>query len=82
MRQHLYPIYQLPVMSPLLFPFSQSKLSGFDDGWRVRILNFAVAAASSFDGLHHAQGLVVADFAEDDVLAVKPAGDHGGNEKL
>ena len=39
-------------------------------------------AAGSFDGFHNAERLFVCDFAEDDVLAVEPAGDNGGNEEL
>ena len=38
--------------------------------------------AERLDGLDDLKGLVISDLAEDDVLAIEPAGDDGGDEEL
>ena len=63
-------------------PSKSLQLTGIpDDGLRA-ILDLARLAASSLDGLDHLQRLTIRDFAKDDVLAVQPTGDNGGDEKL
>ncbi len=52
-----------------------------DDGV-LGVLDLAGCAASSFDGLDDLHRLRIRNFAEDDVLAVQPTGDNGGDEKL
>lgn len=42
----------------------------------------AGGGAEGLDLLHHSHGLGVSDLAEDDVLAVEPRGDNGGDEEL
>ena len=53
-----------------------------DDGGLDVGADRAGGAAESLDGLDNVHGLLVCDFAEDDVLAVEPAGDDGGDEEL
>jgi hypothetical protein len=59
-------------------------LTGLDDGRGVLVLDRARVAAASLDGPDDALGLgiVIGDLAEDDVLAVQPGGDDGGDEEL
>jgi hypothetical protein len=45
-------------------------------------LNLTTVITGSLDGLDHSERLVVSDLAEDDVLAIEPAGDDGGDEEL
>ena len=61
------------------------QLAGADDGGRaLLVLGGAAAAADGLDGLDDLVRLDIAvgDAAEDDVLAVKPRGDNGGDEEL
>jgi hypothetical protein len=60
-------------------------LAGLDDGGRVcLVLRSAGAGAASLNALDdgHAVGVAVGDLAEDDVAAVEPRGDNGGDEEL
>jgi len=45
-------------------------------------LDLAASTASSLESLDDVQGLFIGDLAEDDVLAIEPAGDDGSNEEL
>lgn len=59
--------------------------TGLDDGWgSATVLDGTGRAAASLDGLDDALGggIIVRDLAEDDVAAVEPAGDDGGDEEL
>lgn len=58
------------------------ELAAVDDGGGDLGRDFAVAGARGLDGADDGHGLVVCDLAEDDVLAVQPAGDDGGDEEL
>lgn len=51
-----------------------------NDGDRSRQLT--TAATETLDFLDDLQGLLVSNLAEDDVLAVQPRGDDGGDEEL
>jgi len=53
-----------------------------DDGWLDLVLNLTRARASRLKLLHDLQGCRVSNFAEDDVLAIEPGGDDGGDEEL
>lgn len=57
--------------------------AGRDDG-RLLVLDGARVGAASLDGLDDADrlGVAVRHLAEDDVLAVEPRGDDGGDEEL
>lgn len=74
---------------PPLFPSSSSfltlyllSLTSRHDGRRVRVIDLTRVAAAGLEGLDDPQGVLVGDFAEDDVFAVEPAGDDGGDEEL
>jgi len=53
-----------------------------DNGWLDLVLNLARARASCLELLHDLQRLSISNFTEDDVLAVEPRGDDGGDEEL
>lgn len=59
-------------------------MAGTSDGGRVLVLDGARVAATGLDGPDHAHRLdvVLGDLAEDDVLAVEPRCDDGGDEEL
>jgi len=48
----------------------------------VRVVNLAGTAASGLESIDDIQRLLVSNLAEDDVLAIEPAGDDRGNEEL
>ena len=56
--------------------------AALDDGWGVLVLDGAALGAASLDRPDDSHGLLVAgnDLAEDDVTAVQPRGDDGGDE--
>lgn len=45
-------------------------------------MDLSAAGASSLKSLDDVEGLIISNFAEDDVLAIEPAGDDGGDEEL
>ena len=53
-----------------------------DDGRLLVVLDFAATAAGGLKSLDNVQRLFVSNLAEDDVLAIEPAGDDGGDEEL
>ena len=57
-------------------------LAGIGNGGFLFVFDLTGAAARGFDGFDNSKGLFVCDFAEDDVFAVEPAGDDGGDEEL
>jgi len=59
-------------------------LAGLDDGGGFLVLDGAGVAAAGLDGLDDALRLdiIVGNLAEDDVLAVQPGGNDGGDEEL
>lgn len=56
--------------------------TGVHDGRLLVVLNLAGARSSSFESLDDVEGLLISDLAEDDMLAIEPAGDNGGDEEL
>lgn len=58
------------------------QLASCGNGGRVFVFDRAGAGPGSFDGFYNVERLLVCDFAEDDMLAIKPAGDDGGDEEL
>jgi hypothetical protein len=56
--------------------------TGGVNGGRLAVLDLAGIAAGRLDRLDDPHGLGVGHLAEDDVLAVEPGGDDGGNEEL
>ena len=59
-----------------------SQLTGLGDGGILGVADLARLAARSLDGLDDPHRLVIRDFAKDDVLAVQPGGNNGGDEEL
>lgn len=59
-------------------------LAGGGDGGGVLVLDGAGVAAASLNGADNTLGLniIVGNLAEDDVLAIEPRGDDGGDEEL
>jgi len=58
--------------------------SGGDGGGSTTATDGTGAGTASLDGLDdgHGSSVTVGDLAEDDVTAVEPAGDDGGDEEL
>lgn len=50
--------------------------------WLLAVVDLAGTGASGLESFNDVQGLLVSDLAEDDVLAIKPAGDDGSNKEL
>jgi len=57
-------------------------LARVDNGGAGLVLDGTRARADSLEGLDDLHGLIVGDLAEDDVAAVEPRGDDGGDEEL
>lgn len=57
-------------------------LSGLDNGWLLGVVDLAGTGASGLDSLDNVHGLLVSNLAENDVLAIQPGGDNGGDEEL
>jgi len=53
-----------------------------DDGWLLVVVDLSAAGSGSLESLDDSQGLLISDLTEDNVLAIEPAGDNGGNEEL
>lgn len=56
--------------------------TGGGDGGAGLVLNLAVITTGSLKSSNNVHGPVVSDLAEDDVAAVQPGGDDGGDEEL
>jgi len=52
------------------------------NGWGLAVLDLASVAAGSLDRLDNPHGLLISNLAKDDVLAIEPGGDDGGDEEL
>jgi hypothetical protein len=67
-------------------PFTHQRnclqLTRVDNGRALLVLDVAAARASSLKSLDNVKRLLVSDLAEDDVAAVEPRGDNGGDEEL
>jgi hypothetical protein len=53
-----------------------------DNGGLELVFDLAGTRASGLELFDDLQALVVCNLAEDDVLAIEPGGDHGGDEEL
>ena len=58
------------------------KLAGGVNHGRLAVLDLASIAAGSLNRPNDPHGLLVSNLAEDDVLAIQPRGDDGGDEEL
>lgn len=58
------------------------QLSRLDNGWLLGVVDLAGTGASGLKSLDNVHGLLVSNLAEDDMLAIQPGGDNGGNEEL
>lgn len=81
------PLQSFLITLPSFRGVEKSRLrdTGLGDGWgSATVLDGTRAAAASLNGLHDGHGGSVAwdDLAEDDVTAIEPAGDDGGDEEL
>jgi hypothetical protein len=56
--------------------------AGVDDGWLELKLHLTGSAASGLELLYDLHACIICDLAEDDVLAIEPGGDDGGDEEL
>ena len=56
--------------------------AGIDDGWLEIELDLTSAAAGGLELLDDLHAGIICDLAEDDVLAIEPRGDDGGDEEL
>jgi len=56
--------------------------AGIDDGWLELKLDLTSAATGGFELLDDLHAGIICDLAKDDVLAIEPRGDDGGDEKL
>ena len=57
-------------------------LAGIGNGGFLLVFDLAGTTTRGFDGFDNSKRLFICDFAEDDVFAVEPAGDDGGDEEL
>lgn len=53
-----------------------------DDRWLLVVVDLSASASSSLKSLDNHQRGLISDLTEDDVLAIEPAGNDGGNEEL
>ena len=58
------------------------QLTRGDNSRALVVLDVAAARASGLKSLDNVEALLVSDLAEDDVAAVEPRGDNGGDEEL
>jgi hypothetical protein len=58
------------------------KGAAVDNGGLLRVLDIAALRTSGLDSLDDVHGGLVGNLAEDDVAAIEPAGDNGGDEEL
>ena len=74
-----------PYATPLTKLLLHLEDTTLDNGWWGTLgLDGTGAGTASLDGLDdtHGGGVVIRDGSEDDVAAIEPAGDDGGDEKL
>jgi hypothetical protein len=56
--------------------------TGFNNGRLLVVIDLTATAASGLKSLDDHQRLLISNLTEDDVLAIEPAGDNGGDEEL
>lgn len=74
--------FQFPTIMPFTHQRNCLQLTRVDNGRALLVLDVAAARASSLKSLDNVKRLLVSDLAEDDVAAVEPRGDNGGDEEL
>lgn len=57
-------------------------LSRGDNCWLLLVVDLSATAASGLESLDNVQRRLVSNLAEDDVLAIEPAGDNCGDKEL
>jgi hypothetical protein len=65
-----------------MIPRIHLQLTGLDNGRALAVLDSTAAGASGLKSLDNIQRLLVGNLAEDDVLAIQPRSDDGGDEEL
>jgi hypothetical protein len=65
-----------------MLPIAEVCLTGGNDGWLLAVVDLARSAAGGLKSLDNLQGIGVSNLAENDVLAIEPAGDNSGDEEL
>jgi hypothetical protein len=50
--------------------------------YHISTPDLSTARSGSLESLDNVEGLVISDLTEDNVLAIEPAGDDGGDEEL
>jgi hypothetical protein len=63
-------------------PSYHLQLARLDNGRALVVLDGAAAGTGSLKSLDNVKRLLVGNLAEDDVAAVEPGGDNGGDEEL
>lgn len=79
---NLPPFRPLPSLS---LRFTSLLRAALDDGWRaILVLDRTAARTAGFDALDDAVGsrITIWDLSEDDVTAIEPGSDDGGDEEL
>jgi hypothetical protein len=69
--------YQLPPTS-----IANLQNTGSGNSGLLVVLDLSAAGASSLKRLDDVEGLLISNLAEDDVLAIEPTGDDGGDKEL
>jgi hypothetical protein len=58
------------------------QLSRLDNSGLLAVHDLTIAVAGSLESIDNSHRRIVSDLAKDDVLAIEPAGDYGGDEEL
>ena len=56
--------------------------TGLDNGRLLVVVNLATSTASGLESLDDVQRWLISNLTEDNVLAIEPAGNNGGDEEL
>lgn len=69
-------------MQSMLLLYTSLQDTAGSDGRAGLVLDLAVITTGGLEGSNNGHGLLVSNLAEDDVAAVQPRGDDGGDEEL
>ena len=75
------PWDDIPILPSVILE-NRLQLTAVDDGGLDGRADGAGGGAESLDLLHDLHGLGIGNLTEDDVLAIEPRGDDGGDEEL
>nr|XP_003188721.1 hypothetical protein ANI_1_1028064 [Aspergillus niger CBS 513.88] len=75
------PWDDIPILPSVILE-NRLQLTAVDDGGLDGRADGAGGGAESLDLLHDLHGLGIGNLTEDDVLAIEPRGDNGGDEEL